>query len=152
MKPAQTCVCPSFQHHTLPVVRFQRLFDHGGERPDADGGHYRGTPANSDLISMTSSTLYLNGQDFSDFAFTSLTGFGVGTYTLIEAGTVSGSLSSSNLSGLIGDDYRGTLSVVGGDLVLTTTLVPEPGTLALLLAASIGLLACGWRKASRLVK
>jgi hypothetical protein len=103
-----------------------------------------GAPASSDLISMTSSTLYVNGQDFSDFSFTPLSGFGVGTYTLIDANATSGSLGS-NLTGIIGG-YRGTLGIVGGDLVLTTTVVPEPGTLALLFAAGLGLLARARRR------
>ena len=41
---------------------------------------------------MSSSTLYLNGQNFSDFNFTALSGFGMGIYTLIDAGTISGNL------------------------------------------------------------
>jgi hypothetical protein len=105
-----------------------------------------GAMSASDTISMSgsTSTLYLNGQDFSDFHFTAFDGFGVGTYTLIDARTISGSLSTSNLSGMIGSGFRGTLSVAGNDLVLTTVAVPEPGTLALLVAA--GAAFVGWRR------
>ena len=85
--------------------------------------------------------MLFGGQSFSSFNFTPLSGFGQGTYTLIHAGGRTGSLSSSNLSGAIGSGYSGTLSVVGNDLVLT--VVPEPGTLALLIAAGAGLLAWG---------
>jgi fibronectin-binding autotransporter adhesin len=82
----------------------------------------------SDKISMISSTLYLNGLDFSDFTFTALNGFGKGTYTLIDAKTISGSLGS-NLTGTI-DGFTATLSTYNNDLILT--VVPEPGTWMLL--------------------
>jgi hypothetical protein len=90
--------------------------------------------AASDKISMSFSTLYLNGQDFSDFNFTALSGFGNGTYTLIDAGTISGSLGSY-LTGNIGA-YSATLSTSGSDIVLT--VVPEPGTWVLLAIACVG--------------
>jgi fibronectin-binding autotransporter adhesin len=97
-----------------------------------------GSVAGSDMILMTSSTLYLAGQDFSDFNFTAVSGFREGTYTLIDAGTVFGSLGS-DLSGIVGN-YKGTLSISGSDLVLTTVAVPEPGTAAFLVAAAAGIL------------
>ena len=100
--------------------------------------------AASDKISMSSSTLYLNGQDFSDFNFTALSGFGNGTYTLIDAGTISGNLGS-NLTGPIGA-YSGTLSISGNDLVLN--VVPEPGTWVLLATMCIGLFVY-WRTVKR---
>jgi autotransporter-associated beta strand protein len=89
----------------------------------------------SDLISLGSSTLYLNNQDFSDFNFTALSGFGQGMYTLIDAGIISGNLGD-NPSGTI-DGYFATISKSGNDLVLN--VVPEPGTWALLAAACLGL-------------
>jgi hypothetical protein len=119
----------------------------GGNLTLSDGAlldYELGSVANSDLILMTGSTLYLNGQDFSDFNFTLLGGFWAGTYTLIDAKTISGSLSTENLSGTLGDHCTGTLSVVGNDLVLT--VVPEPGTLVLLMVAGVGLLAWAWRR------
>jgi autotransporter-associated beta strand protein len=82
----------------------------------------------SDKISMSSYTLYLNNQDFYDFTFTALSGFGNGTYTLIDAKTISGNLGS-NLTGNIGN-YSATLSTYNNDLILT--VVPEPGTWLLL--------------------
>ena len=105
-------------------------------------GYELGTLGSSDLISMSSSTLYLNGLEFSDFEFTALSGFGEGTYTLIDAATTSGSMGN-NCTGMIGR-YRGTLSVVGGDLVLRTTAVPEPGMLAMLIAAGAGTVVGAW--------
>ena len=61
---------------------------------------------------------------------------------LIDAGSVSGLLGASP-TGTI-DGLSATLSVSGSDLVLT--VVPEPGTLALLAAGLLGLLAYAWRK------
>ena len=42
------------------------------------------TPRTSDGIFMSSSTLLLSNQQFSDFDFTAKNGFGRGTYTLID--------------------------------------------------------------------
>ncbi|MBN2218552.1 MAG: autotransporter-associated beta strand repeat-containing protein [Pirellulales bacterium] len=63
--------------------------------------------------------LILNSQDFTDFSFTPLTNFGVGVYTLIDAGSISGSLGA-NVSGTI-DGLLGTLSISDTDLILTVT-------------------------------
>jgi T5SS/PEP-CTERM-associated repeat protein len=94
-----------------------------------------GDVPSSDKISMSSRTLYLNYQDFSDFNFTALTGFGNGIYTLIDAGTISGNLGDK-LTGTIGN-FSATLSKSGNDLILT--VVPEPGTWALLATACLAL-------------
>jgi T5SS/PEP-CTERM-associated repeat protein/autotransporter-associated beta strand protein len=89
----------------------------------------------SDKIFMPASILYLNGQDFADFHFTQLDRFGMGLYTLIDAGTISGPLGS-NLSGNIGS-YTASLAVSGNDLVLN--VVPEPSSLAMMVMAALGL-------------
>ena len=89
------------------------------------------TVSSSDEIFMRSGLLKLNGQQFSDFDFTPLSGFGVGTYTLIEAGSISGKLGNDT-AGTI-ENLPAYLSVSGNDLVLN--VVPEPGT-AMLLAVS----------------
>jgi autotransporter-associated beta strand protein len=91
--------------------------------------------SSSDLISMSTSILALYGQQFSDFHFTALDGFGAGIYTLIDAGAISGDLGD-NLTGYIGD-YSATLSKSNNDIILT--VVPEPGTWLLLATACIGL-------------
>jgi autotransporter-associated beta strand protein/uncharacterized repeat protein (TIGR03803 family) len=83
-----------------------------------------------DEISMPAGNLVLSGQQFSDFHFTPLAGFGPGKYDLIVAGSISGSLGVST-SGTIGS-YAATLAVQGNDLVLN--VVPESST-AMLLAA-----------------
>lgn len=97
----------------------------------------------SDKVSMASSTLYLNGQQFSDFAFTTQAGFGKGTYVLFDAGTIDGSLASSGLSGTVGG-LGATLGIVGNDVILT--VVPEPSAIMLLAASLVSLLAYAWRK------
>ncbi len=75
--------------------------------------------------------LALNGQQFSDFDFTWTSNFAPGTYNLIEARSVpGGSLGMSN-SGTI-DGYPADVAVQGNNVVLT--VVPEPGTLAIIAA------------------
>ncbi len=102
-----------------------------------------GTPiTTSDEVSMPSGFLVLNGQQFSDFNFTPLAGFGRGTYTLIDALSISGSLGPIS-SGTVGG-YPANLGIQGGDLVLN--VVPEPGTIGILAIAAFGLLCWGLRK------
>ena len=100
-----------------------------------------------DEISMPSGTLTLNGQQFSDFNFAWTAGFGPGTYTLINAESITGLASTS---GTI-DGYPATLAVQGDELVLT--VVPEPSiTGAMLGVGTVGLLEWGWRRRLRKVK
>ena len=109
--------------------------------PGAEMDYELDTPTTSSLIS--SSSLSLNGQQFTDFNFLETANFRPGAYDLIETGSpISGSLGAST-SGTINGDPA-SLSVQGGNLVLT--VVPEPGTLALLAAGAVALLACGWRQ------
>ncbi|MGA2060897.1 MAG: autotransporter-associated beta strand repeat-containing protein [Thermoguttaceae bacterium] len=99
------------------------------------------TSAN-DKISMSNSTLFLNNQDFSDFNFIVLSGFGTGIYTLIDARAISGNLGN-NLTGNVGD-YSATLSQSGNDLILT--VVPEPGVGVLLMTACLAVFAFAKRR------
>ena len=99
----------------------------------------------SDMISMPTGTFTLNGQQFTDFSFTPLAGFGPGQYPLIEALSFSGSLSANN-SGMV-DGYPAAIAVQGNDeLVLNVSTVPEPSTLALIAAGAMGLAAYVWRR------
>ena len=97
--------------------------------------------ADSGLVLMPGNLLTLGGQDLSSMSFTVEPGFGKGTYTLIAAQEVSGSIGTSD-SGTI-DGLPATLSMEGSNLVLT--VVPEPSTLALLVAGAIGWLGNAWR-------
>jgi autotransporter-associated beta strand protein len=87
-----------------------------------------GPTAISDKIAMSNSTLILNYQKFSDFGFNTLAGFSAGTYVLIDAGTVQGSLNAADNGSISG--LPAMLSVSGNDLVLT--VVPEPSSFVLL--------------------
>ncbi len=95
----------------------------------------------SDKIAMTNSTLSLSGQQFSDFSFTPLSGFGQGKYILIDANNVQGSLGA-NLSGLIGG-LPASLSISGNDLILT--VVPEPSSIRLLTTGVLIFFGYAWR-------
>ena len=77
----------------------------------------------SDNVSMTSSCLYLSGQQFGDFTFTALSGFGMGTYVLFDAGAITGSLGT-DIDGTVGG-LQSMLAVLGNDVVLAVE--PEPG-------------------------
>ena len=97
-----------------------------------------GTTAASDrvLLSNAASTLNIGvgNLNFDDFAFTTVAGFTGGTYTLFDtSNTITGTLGA-NLTGTIGGQSA-TLSFSpdGQDLILTTMVVPEPGTWAILL-------------------
>jgi hypothetical protein len=101
----------------------------------------------NDQVVITAGTLVLNSQNLSDFTFTTVSGFtGVGTYNLFTtdaSGDVLGSLGTT--TGII-EGYDATLSVFNSQdvvLTLTTAVVPEPSTWAMLLGGA-GLLAF-WR-------
>ena len=101
------------------------------------------TPTDSDEVYMPSGPLVLSGQQFADFNFTPLGGFGRGTYTLIDTNSVPiGSLGTSN-SGTI-DGMPAYIAVQGDDVVLT--VVPEPSTLVMLCIGGVVLLGWRWRR------
>jgi autotransporter-associated beta strand protein len=100
------------------------------------------TPTDSDEVYMPSGPLVLSGQQFADLNFTPLGGFGQGTYMLIDALSISGSLGTST-SGTI-DGLPASIAIQGDDVVLN--VVPEPGTLTLLGVGAVGMLGWVWRR------
>jgi autotransporter-associated beta strand protein len=98
-----------------------------------------GALGSNDLISMPSSTLTLSGQQFADFTFTPLSGFGPGTYTLIDARGINGGLGLITTGTINGLSATLAVDTVHNDLVLN--VVPEPGTLALLAIGALSLVA-----------
>lgn len=93
--------------------------------------------AGTDTVSLTSGTLNIGvaALEFADFSFTSLAGFGAGTYVLFDANSaISGSLGAA-LTGTVGG-YDATISLNGSsnDIELNVSAIPEPGTCVLLLA------------------
>jgi hypothetical protein len=98
------------------------------------------TPAASDLIFMSNARLTLNSQQFSDFHFNLLPNFGIGTYTLVDAASIGGSLGDVR-SGWLNDKYYATLSVSSSNGNLMLTVVPEPAAIVSLLIGVAGLFA-----------
>ena len=96
------------------------------------------TPSTSSQILMPTGELILSGQPFSAFDFTPSANFEPGIYPLIDAESISGNLGT-HTSGTI-DGYPATLTVSNNNLVLTVT--PEPSTVVLLAAGTLGLLGC----------
>jgi hypothetical protein len=88
---------------------------------------------------------------FSDFTFSGVAGLESGTYTLFDTNTpIIGTLDGTNLSGPFAIGLFGTLGFADGGNDLVLTVVPEPGSAALLFG-SLGMLA-GLRFRRRSVK
>jgi len=102
-----------------------------------------GTPLASDRITLTGGALEIGTGvlEFDDFVFTTLAGFVPenGVYLLFDGNTPISGVLGNNLTGDIGGGIgRLQLADGGNDLVLQ--MIPEPGSVALLVAG-MGLLA-----------
>jgi hypothetical protein len=101
------------------------------------------TVAGSDLVA-TFGTLTLGGQQFSDFTFNTLPGFGAGTYTLFDNTLIAGSLGAG-VTGTIGG-LGATISISGNDVVVS--VVPEPGAALSIIGGCAVLLGLRRRRAA----
>ncbi len=111
------------------------------------------TTGTSDKVLLSSGNLLtLNNQSITDFTFNLLSGYGVGTYTLIDAsaGSILGSLNSNpaNLTEVLGG-FNATLSLNSSNLILTVAVVPEPGTWAMMLGGLVMLVVIQRRRAKQ---
>ena len=98
------------------------------------------TPSTNETIDC-GSLAFASPLGFSNFGFGHTSNFGPGVYDLIESNTtLPGNLLGGRTSGSV-DGMPATLGVSGHDLVLT--VVPEPGTLALL-GVALGLVGYAW--------
>ena len=99
------------------------------------------TPATSSMIDC--GQVVGSSLGFSNFSFENTSNFRPGVYDLIQSNTsLPGNLLGTSTSGLV-DGYPANLSASGKELVLT--VVPEPGTLALL-GVALGLVGYAWRR------
>jgi autotransporter-associated beta strand protein len=135
---------------TVGVLTFDSTLDLSGLSGSSQLKFDLGAVGLSDKIVLSNGALSIgNGAiNFDDFGFTGLSGFGAGTYTLIDTSTsIIGTLGSS-LSGTI-NGFDALISSNGQDLILTvTSTVPEPSSYAILAGlASMG--AIGIRRLRR---
>jgi autotransporter-associated beta strand protein len=103
----------------------------------------------SDKVIGSSISYGVGELDLGDFTFSSLAGIAPGNYTLltgVTAGNLGPNTTASNVAGLSG--YDAQLSQNSGDVVLTLTGVPEPGTAGVIGAGMLGLLARRRRRSS----
>lgn len=98
----------------------------------------------SDRITITTGTLNVGTLDFADFAFGALGGFGQGEYVLFDAASaIQGSIGAA--SGTI-NGLTATLSIDNVNNNVLLTVVPEPGTTALMTAGLLGWIVFGIRR------
>ena len=91
--------------------------------------------ATSDRVNLTTGQfgIGIGVLEFDDFTFTEGAGFGPGTYTLFDSNQALFGSLGSNLSGTVVGTLVGTLSLTDSNNDIILTVVPEPGSAALLL-------------------
>lgn len=75
----------------------------------------------------------------ADFSFSQLAGFGTGVYTLFDTDTTMIGSLGSDVTVDFGSGLTGTLSLANGNQDLILTVVPEPGSVALIAMGAISL-------------
>ena len=92
--------------------------------------------APSDKVVLSLGTLSIgSGLGFSEFAFSTGSGFANGTYTLFDTNApIFGTLDSADLSGSLGAGKTGTLQISADTRDIQLVVVPEPGSAVVLLA------------------
>ncbi|RYD93785.1 MAG: hypothetical protein EOP50_10570, partial [Sphingobacteriales bacterium] len=101
-----------------------------------------GSVSNSDKIAFTTGALTIGTGvlGFDDFAFTTLAGFGAGTYTLFDGiSAIDGAFDTSKLTGVVGG-LNATLGFSNNKNDIVLTVIPEPGSATLLLVGVSSLL------------
>jgi fibronectin-binding autotransporter adhesin len=100
----------------------------------------------SDLVVVTNGTLNIgNGVlEFDDFLFSNSGGFGAGSYTLFDTQTLIAGSPGVDLTGNIGG-FTATIGLSDDQTDLVLTVVPEPGSVALLLGG-LGMLMARRRR------
>jgi hypothetical protein len=92
-----------------------------------------GGTSDSDKVLLNSGVLKISELDLTHFAFSTVTGFGPGTYTLFDTGsTIDGSLGATLTGTLGGYNIELKKSLDSQDILLE--VIPEPSTMALLFA------------------
>jgi hypothetical protein len=98
-----------------------------------------GSVAASDRVAFTTGALTIGTGvlGMNDFAFSIAAGIASGTYTLFDGNSpIVGTLNAANLSGVIGAGFSGTLALANNNSDIVLTVVPEPGSITLLLTGA----------------
>jgi autotransporter-associated beta strand protein len=101
----------------------------------------------SDKVVLTTGSLNIGTLDFAEFDFQTISGFGLGTYTLFDASsTIAGSLGTA--WGKVGGNPA-YLWIDSANYDVLLSVVPEPSTLGLLSLGGVGLGLCLRRRSRR---